>query len=114
MQHGLHYRRQLEPALRVQHRGVPNLHVADVLQVRVFGEFERDPLQRKFVLHHPQGDVEALEIILQRGAALPRVERPLETVPTASRKPNTLLLGQLEQGAKPKRPVQVGVQIGLR
>ena len=71
LQHGVHHLRQLQPAVRVQHRRESQLQVAHAVVNGVGAGLHDDAPDGVRLLHHAERDVEGLEVLLQRLALHP-------------------------------------------
>ncbi len=105
---------QTEPFPGVEHGGVANLHVPDVLRSRVGGELVGDAPKRVLGLHHPERDVEGLEVLDERAGVLAQMHRAGEAIGVGRGEVDSVLFGQLEDGREAEGTVEVNVQIRLR
>src|SRR5690606_23238971 len=114
VQHRLDDGGELQAVPRVQHRRVPHLHVADVLEVRVLGELEGDALEGFLLLHDLQGELEPLEVIDEGAEVGPRADGGAHVFGGLEPELQALGAGEVHDRLWTQGAVQVHVEIGLR
>ena len=114
VQHRLDDGGELETVLRVQHRRVPHLHVADVLEVGVLGELKGDALESVLLLHDLQGELEALEIVDQGAEVAPCADGGAHVLGGLEPEVQPLGAGEVHDRLRTQRAIQVHMEIGLR
>ena len=99
--------------VRDEDRRVADLHVADVVCGLVLKELVRDALERLRGLHHRRGEVERAQVLTERRAAGPGAQDVAERVEVFRWQLDLLIAGQLKERGRPKRAVEVEVQLSL-
>src|SRR5204862_3941059 len=93
---------------------VADLHIPDLLLVRVLGQLERGALERVALLEHLEREIEGLEIAREADARGQAGKKAAELLVRSDRKADSLFFSQREQRGRANRPVQVNVKIGFR